>query len=234
MLLRDGMGEGETLEARLRRTGPLPVPEAIEILEQVTRALAAAEAQGIVHRDLKPANLMLTRCPELVVKVIDFGLAKAVVAADETDLTYGAFVGTPVFASPEQFTGSGVDVRSDLYSLGATLWMMLTARTPFTGSPAEVMYQHQHARLPLEQLEGLPKPVIILLEKDPSRRFQSPAELLKTIPTIRAAVDARRRITRQSLQRRPRAASGAVTRKGPGKSGPKKVSIARLPITGSD
>jgi hypothetical protein len=228
--------QGETLEARLRRAGPLPVSEALEIVQQVTGALAAAEAQGIVHRDLKPANLMLTRCPELIVKVIDFGLAKAAVAADETDLTYGGFVGTPLFASPEQFTGSGVDVRSDLYSLGATLWMMLTGRAPFTGSPAEIMHQHSH--LPLEQLEGLPQPVIVLLEvlleKDPIRRFQSPAQLLKTLPTITAAVCARHRITRQSLQKTPRAASGAVTRKGPGKPGPKKVSIARLPITGSD
>jgi serine/threonine protein kinase len=89
---------------------------------------------------------MPTRSPELIVKVIDFGLAKAAVAADETDLTYGGFVGTPVFASPEQFTGSGVDVRCDIYSLGATLWMMLTGRAAFTGSPAEVMYQHQRAR----------------------------------------------------------------------------------------
>jgi NACHT domain len=100
------------------------------------------------------------------------------------------------------------------------------------------MDQHQHARLPLEQLEGLPQPVIVLLEvlleKDPSRRFQSPAELLKTIPTITAAVGARRRIARQSLRKTPAAASRAVTWKRPGNPGPKKVSIARLPITGTD
>ncbi len=113
--------EGETLEARLRRTGPLSAPLALEIVAQVARALVAAEANGLVHRDLKPANLMLVEEPELWVKVIDFGLAKAAAtAAVETNLTHGGFVGTPAFSSPEQFTGTSVDVRSDLYSLGIT------------------------------------------------------------------------------------------------------------------
>ena len=70
----------------------------------------------------------------------------------------GAFAGTPEFASPEQFAGDGVDIRSDLYSLGVTLWEMLIGRTPFRGSSVEVMYQHQHAPLPVEQLNGIPQP----------------------------------------------------------------------------
>jgi serine/threonine protein kinase len=94
--------EGETLEARLRRVGAMPVFLALEIVAQVGRAMVAAEAQGLVHRDLKPSNLMLLEYPELTVKVIDFGLAKAT-TANETDITYGGFVGTPAFASPEQF-----------------------------------------------------------------------------------------------------------------------------------
>ena len=131
--------EGETVEARLRRTGPLPASEALDIVAQVTRALAAAEVEGVVHRDLKPANLMLAHGAESIVKVIDFGLAKAVaLGSDETNLTYGGFVGTPAFASPEQCAGAGVDARSDLYSLGITLWVMLTAKVPFQGSFAEV------------------------------------------------------------------------------------------------
>ena len=131
-----------------------------------------------------------------------------------------------------------MDIRSDLYSLGVTLWEMLTGQAPFRGSPAEVMYQHQHAPLPLEQLEGVPQPVVVLLEvlleKDPARRFQNPAELLKAMPTITGAIDARRRITRQSLQKTPSTASRVGTRKPPARLGPKKISVARLPVTGSD
>jgi hypothetical protein len=100
------------------------------------------------------------------------------------------------------------------------------------------MSQHQRAPLPLEQLEGVPQPVVVLikvlLQKDPGRRFQTPAELLKAIPTITNAIDARRRITRQSLQKTPSTASRAGTRKPPARPTPKKISIGRLPVTGSD
>ena len=149
--------EGETLEARLRRSGPLPPALALEVIEQVARALGALEMHGLVHRDLKPTNLMLVERPELTIKVIDFGLAKAAATAGtESDITHGGFVGTPSFASPEQFNDTSVDVRSDLYSLGITLWEMLTGQTPFHGTPVEVMHQHQHAPLPLDLLEALP------------------------------------------------------------------------------
>jgi len=201
--------EGETLETRLRHSGPLPPALALEVITQAARALVALETHGLVHRDLKPANLMLVEGPELTVKMIDFGLAKAAATAEsESDITHGGFVGTPSFASPEQFTNTSVvDVRSDLYSLGITLWEMLTGQTPFRGTPLEVMYQHQHAPLPLDLLEAIPQPVVVLLdallEKDPGRRFQTPADLLNAIPTITDAIDARRRITRQSLQNTP-------------------------------
>ena len=89
-----------------------------------------------------------------------------------------------------------MDIRSDLYSLGVTLWEMLIGQTPFRGSSAEVMYQHQHAPLPVEQLNGIPQPLVVLLEvllaKDPVRRFQTPAELLKVMPTVRDAINAGR------------------------------------------
>ena len=102
--------EGETLEALVRRDGPLKVEAALEIAVQVTRALIAAAAHGLIHRDLKPGNIMLTHrdgtAAELEVKVIDFGLAKAIVdGVKEMDLTKGGFIGTPAFASPEQFRG---------------------------------------------------------------------------------------------------------------------------------
>ena len=231
--------EGETLEARLRRSGPLPTALALEVASQVALALVAAEAHGLVHRDLKPANLMLLESPELTVKVIDFGLAKAAAAtASEPNLTHGGFVGTPAFASPEQFTGISVDVRSDLYSLGITLWETLTGQTPFWGSPTEVMYQHQHTPSPLGQLECVPQPVAvllrILLEKDPGRRFQSPAELWNAMPTITNAIDTGRTITQESLQKMLLADPRPVIRRSPVRLGPKKISVARLPITGSE
>ena len=217
--------EGETLETRLRHSGPLPPSLALEVITQAARALVALETHGLVHRDLKPANLMLVERPELTVKMIDFGLAKAAATAEsESDITHGGFVGTPSFASPEQFTNTSVvDVRSDLYSLGITLWEMLTGQTPFRGTPREVMHQHQHASLPLDLLEAVPQPVVVLLdallEKDPGRRFQTPADLLNAIPTITDAIDARRKITRQSLQKTPSTASRAVTGRPPDNTG---------------
>ena len=113
---------------------------------------------------------------------------------------------------------------------------MVTGQTPFRGPSAEVIYQHQHASLPLEQLQGIPQPVVllleILLEKDPGRRFQTPAEILKAMPAVTGAIDAGRRITRQSLV--IPAASRVGTRKPPTRPAPKKISVARLPVTGSD
>jgi len=130
--------EGETLAARVRRDGPLKVELALEIAIQTTRALMAAAAQNLIHRDLKPGNIMLTAgnaaTTELEVKVIDFGLAKAIAdAGGEMELTHGEFVGTPSFASPEQFGTGPVDARSDIYSLGATLWFALTGLPPHSG-----------------------------------------------------------------------------------------------------
>ena len=176
----------------------------------------------------------------MTAKIIDLGLARAnEVSGNQTSISMpGAFVGTPDFASPEQFAGLGVDIRSDLYSLGGVLWEMVTGHALFRGSPAEVMYQHQHAPLPLERLKEVPQPVAVLVEKllqkDPAQRFRTPDELLKAMPTITGAVEARRRITPQSLDKTPSTASRAGTRRVPARLRPKKISVARLPVTGSD
>ena len=234
--------EGETLENLIKRSGRLEVKLALEIATQVAAGLAAVHKQKLVHRDIKPSNIMVNveEGNAITAKIIDLGLAKPSpdAPAEAAISTPGAFAGTPGFASPEQFAGVGVDIRSDLYSLGATFWKMVTGHTVFRGSPAEVMYQHQHTSLPFEELEHVPQPLVVLievlLEKDPGRRFQSPAELLKAIPTITGAIDARRRITRQSLQKTPSIASRVGTRKPPARLPPKKISVARLPVTGSD
>src|SRR6476619_6698973 len=101
----------------------------------------------------------------LTAKIIDLGLAKAVdESGSQTAISIpGIFAGTPDFASPEQFAGVQVDIRSDLYSLGATLWKMLTGQAPFRGTSAELMHQHLHAPLATEELEGVPQPVVVLL-----------------------------------------------------------------------
>src|SRR6266498_1016232 len=148
--------EGETLEARVCKDGPLNAKLVLEIAIQITRALKAAAAEGLIHRDLKPANIMLSGTTELEVKVIDFGLAKAIAhAGGEMDQMREGFVGTPNFASPEQFGSGPVDVRSDISSLGATLWFALTGKTPFAGRTIEEIRRAQQSdALPIEQLKA--------------------------------------------------------------------------------
>ena len=172
--------EGETLDERVHRAGPLNARTTIGIAQQVTSALAAAEKHGLVHRDLKPANLMLINADDTevmktdqarskrsriralrksgipVVKIIDFGLAKAFhTATDPQSLTHDRFVGTPAFASPEQFDHSALDVRSDIYSLGETLWFALTGKTPFGGRSVDEIHRAQKSNvLPVEQLKA--------------------------------------------------------------------------------
>ena len=167
--------EGETLEQRVHRARPLDARTTIEIAQQVTSALAAAEKHGLVHRDVKPANLMLVspdgetgNNKKLLVKIIDFGLAKAVHSqTDLKSLTHGRFVGTPAFASPEQFEHSALDVRSDIYSLGETLWFALTGKAPFSGRSVEDIRRAQKSNvLPIERLKAahVPHRLTSLLE----------------------------------------------------------------------
>jgi serine/threonine protein kinase len=195
--------EGQTLETLIKRSGRLEPQQALKITYQVVAGLSAVHKQKLVHRDIKPSNIMVSFGDEdsVAVKIIDLGLAKTIQEESSEPLisAVGAFVGTPEFASPEQAAGVDVDIRSDLYSLGVTLWEMVTGHGLFRGAPAEVIYQHQHAPLPSEQLEDVPQPIVILLEKllekDPARRFQSPAELLNVIPSIVNSIDEGRTIT---------------------------------------
>src|SRR5215467_4876642 len=196
--------EGETLDERVRRAGPLDARTTIQIAQQVTSALAAAEKHGLVHRDLKPANLMLvspdgetSKNKKLLVKIIDFGLAKAIhTATDPKSLTHDKFVGTPAFASPEQFEHSALDVRSDIYSLGETLWFALTGKTPFSGRTVEEIHRAQKSNvLPIEQLKAarVPSRLRSLLESmlafEPASRpgtGELAARLKRCSPEIRS------------------------------------------------
>jgi serine/threonine protein kinase/Flp pilus assembly protein TadD len=189
--------EGETLDARLRRTGPLNAVFALEIGVQVARALAAAERRGLVHRDLKPSNIMLAaegessggngsgrHEDEAWVKVIDFGLAKL---ADEAEQPSSKFLGTLAFASPEQIQSQAVDARSDIYSLGATLWYSLTGRVACRAGSPDLRGPAMRSPLPVEQLRqrGIPEPVIALLESalapNPDDRPASAADFARAL-----------------------------------------------------
>jgi serine/threonine protein kinase/predicted Zn-dependent protease len=173
--------DGETLATRVERSGPLPVEDALEMIAQVAKALTAAEQQGVVHRDLKPANLMLVKGDGINVKVIDFGLAKLVGDDGSTDsLTQDGFVGTPAFASPEQFAGAEIDRRSDYFSLGSTLFYALTGRPPFKADRLkELGEQIGTGTVPTDRLRAaaVPRPVrdlvASLLSADPAKRPQT-------------------------------------------------------------
>jgi serine/threonine protein kinase len=188
--------EGETLGNFIKRSGRLEVKLALEIVTQVAAGLTAIHEQNLIHRDIKPNNIMVSLkdggCS--TAKIIDLGLAKTMnESAFESKIsTRGTFAGTPEFASPEQFAGVEVDIRSDLYSLGVVLWQMLCGKLPFNGSLNELMYQHLHTPAPVEQLESVPQPLVVLLEKllkkDSKQRFRTPNELLQAIPMITSTV----------------------------------------------
>jgi serine/threonine protein kinase len=181
--------DGETVEACVKREGPMKPDQALNITLQVARASAAAAKQGLVHRDLKPSNLMLVdqEGEAATVKVIDFGLVKSAkdIGEDSRTLTVEGFVGTPYFASPEQVEEGEVDIRSDIYSLGATLYFMVTGKSPFSGSFGAVLSQHLYKPIALEPLSNVPGCVVSLIqhmmEKNRDQRPQTPRDLQNLI-----------------------------------------------------
>ena len=201
--------EGETLETRVQRDGRLPLPLALEVIQQTARGLAAAEVCGVVHRDIKPSNLMIEPAAsgEVLVKIIDYGVAK-VMASDATVQTQAGFIGTPAFASPEQFDEVGqrqIDARSDIYALGVTSWYLLTGRTPFVERTIEEIRARQTQYLPLQQLKSahVPMPVISLLKSmlavDAEKRPQSARELLTAVHRCYLRFEPRARMRRRRL-----------------------------------
>jgi len=183
---------GPSLKGWLEACGVLGPHQALDVLAQVGAALMRAAEQGVVHRDIKPENLLLTPAGE--VKVADFGLARMV--TENLELTQaGTTLGTPLYMSPEQGEGRLVDFRSDLYSLGATVYHLLAGRPPFRG-PTSVSVVMAHIREPLVPLMSL-RPdlpmevcgiVETLLAKDPVDRPASPRELLRLVDEARASL----------------------------------------------
>lgn len=179
--------EGMTLET-LIRSGPLRLEEAVDYMAQVLDALAYAHGRGVIHRDLKPANMMLT--PEGRIKLLDFGIAKLV--ADRSLTRTGFLVGSLPYISPEQIEGlSDVDARTDIYSLGVTLYQALTGQVPFLAdSEYSLMRKHlQEAPVPPMQVMNDVPPalndiVMRALEKDRARRFQTAAEMAAALRAL--------------------------------------------------
>lgn len=170
---------GETLAERLRRVGPLPVSEALRLFEQALLGVEHIHRSGVVHRDLKPSNIFITSDER--VKLMDFGVARLTDAPD--GWTQGAMVGTLLYISPEQINGRETDARSDVYTMGISLFETLTGRLPFERrSDYALMHAHVqetpprpkqfHRRIP-PALEWV---VLKAIEKQPERRFQSAAE----------------------------------------------------------
>jgi serine/threonine protein kinase len=178
--------DGRTLRDLLREDRRLLPERAAEITDGVLRALDYSHRNGIVHRDIKPGNVMLTRTGE--VKVMDFGIARAVSDAQATMTQTAQVIGTAQYLSPEQARGERVDARSDLYSAGCLMYELLTGRPPFTGdSPVAIAYQHVREQpIPPSQIDPeIPdwadSIVLKAMAKDPAHRYQSAGEMRNDI-----------------------------------------------------
>ncbi|MGO4648637.1 Stk1 family PASTA domain-containing Ser/Thr kinase [Nocardia sp. 2YAB30] len=174
--------DGDTLRDIVRGKGPLLPRRAMEVVADVCAALDFSHKAGIVHRDMKPANIMINRAG--AVKVMDFGIARAIADSANPMTQTAAVIGTAQYLSPEQARGETVDARSDVYSVGCVLFEILTGEPPFTGdSPVAVAYQHvrEDPRLPSHVYSGVPREldsvVLKAMSKNPANRYQTAAEM---------------------------------------------------------
>ncbi|ORB84813.1 serine/threonine protein kinase [Mycobacterium kansasii] len=174
--------DGVTLRDIVHTEGPMPPKRAIEVIADACQALNFSHQNGIIHRDVKPANIMISSTN--AVKVMDFGIARAIADSGNSVTQTAAVIGTAQYLSPEQARGDAVDARSDVYSLGCVLYEILTGEPPFTGdSPVAVAYQHvrEDPIPPSERHEGisadLDAVVLKALAKNPENRYQTAAEM---------------------------------------------------------
>lgn len=184
--------QGETLRD-LRLKEALTLPQALDYVAQILRALVYAHGRGVVHRDIKPTNVMIADGG--VVKLLDFGIAITNLSAELTQPGY--LLGSLNYMSPEQLNGSKATSRSDLYSVGVTLYELLTGRLPITGNSAyEIMAGHVHEipSAPHQVAPQIPLPlseaVMVALAKDPAQRFASAEDFLRALNAAPAVVPA--------------------------------------------
>jgi serine/threonine-protein kinase len=228
--------DGGTLDRVLAKEGRLPVGKALDLTLQIARGLQEAHRQGVIHRDIKPANVLLTAKGEA--KILDLGLSKNLLEAEKSFRTQtGAIMGTPHYISPEQAQGDkGIDGRTDIYSLGSTLYHFLTGKPPFEGASAlEIMAHHVNDQIqdPRELREDIPDGVVHIVSrmmtKRPADRYADCAELIsdlaevaagrspKTRPVEAALTTVRLAKPRAAAPRRPSTLRRAVVKKsGPG------------------
>ncbi len=171
---------GENLRLLINKVGKLDAEQAIRFAIQVCQGLSEAHHQKVVHRDLKPQNIMIDESGQAL--IMDFGLARLMSSVERGP--YGVREGTPAYISPEQIEGRPVDLRSDIYSLGAVLYEMLTGRPPFMADTREALLTKHLREAPQDPRElvanipaGLCRAILKCLEKDPALRFQSAAEV---------------------------------------------------------
>ena len=199
--------DGESVRDRLDREKQLPVDDAIRIALEVADALGYAHAQGIIHRDIKPENVMLSNGHALVA---DFGIARARTEAGQNKLTQtGMAMGTPVYMSPEQFTGEEVGPTADIYSLGCMLFEMLAGEPPFTGkNSTAIMAKHAMEAVPSIRIvrsstpEEVEETILAAMEKSPADRPRTAAEFCEMLGTPMGATSTRRVTMRMTTQRR--------------------------------
>jgi serine/threonine-protein kinase len=223
--------EGETLGARLARVGTLSVAETAQIVAQVASALAMAHQAGLVHRDLKPENILLVAAagkpgvpasisgagkPAIEVKLLDFGIAKMVGHGSATQTQSGRFLGTPMYCAPEQVFGLEVDPRTDVYSLGATAFEMLTGAPPFVGGSAEILATKATETAPELRRPGVPAQVAHtirqMLIREPARRAPSMAWVLEQVAGWLTSDSAQRAAIARATTERPAGFARAVDR----------------------
>src|SRR5881628_1057411 len=191
---------GGSLADYVAKSGPLPLRQTIEIAQQISGALKCAHIAGFIHRDLKPSNIMLTALDgPMFAKLIDFGLVQASVPgatrsfSDDQSADGARFLGTPLFASPEQLREEPMDVRTDLFSLGMTLWFLMAGRAPESGSSAEIAASRLNresyaARLPANLPQPFRDVLGRLLEKDRRNRFTTAADVFTALNACAAAL----------------------------------------------
>ena len=193
---------GESMSDVIRKSGPLPVKTALRLFVQIAYAMVTAHVQGIVHRDIKPANLMVVRNQAgkiESIKIVDFGIARwsKQGMAVQSETAVGTAVGTPFYMSPEQCQGGQIDLRSDIYSLGCTMFEALTGAPPFRGDNAFQTFMMHQSQLPPKLGQRLSRDLFPpalervldkMLAKNPEDRFQSAQEIARELTEIRRSM----------------------------------------------